>query len=110
MKVQRTQRGPTWDRMKWLSLAGVLTLSLAGGPVLAASEAGAEAASDTEERLDVLEEQVKTLASEISKAVTEAAVPEDGNWENYYGTGPAAAKVYRKDAGLSIGGYGEVLF
>lgn len=64
----------------------------------------------TDERLDVLEAQVKTLATEVSKAVTDAAVPADGNWENYYGMGPAAAKVYRKDAGLSIGGYGEVLF
>jgi opacity protein-like surface antigen len=42
--------------------------------------------------------------------VTETALPKDGNWENYYGVGPVAGKVYRKDSGLSIGGYGEVLY
>lgn len=81
-------------------------------PLGAFAEEAAEDASkkSTEERLDALEGQVKTLAGELSKAVTEAAVPKDGNWENYYGVGPAAGKVYRKDSGLSIGGYGEVLF
>jgi hypothetical protein len=64
----------------------------------------------TDERLDTLESQVKTIAGELSEAVTEAAVPKDGNWENYYGVGPVAGKVYRKDSGLSIGGYGEVKY
>ena len=64
----------------------------------------------TEERVSTLESQVKTIAGELSEAVTEAAVPKDGNWENYYGVGPVAGKVYRKDSGLSIGGYGEVFY
>ncbi|MAI78464.1 MAG: hypothetical protein CL917_05970, partial [Deltaproteobacteria bacterium] len=69
-----------------------------------------EGSKSTEERVDALESQVKTIAGEISAAVTEAAVPKDGNWENYYGVGPVAGKVYRKDSGLSIGGYGEVFY
>ena len=76
------------------------------------AEEAAEKKSEksTEERLDTLEGQVKTIAGELSAAVTEAAVPKDGNWENYYGVGPVAGKVYRKDSGLSIGGYGEVKY
>jgi len=68
------------------------------------------AGADDSERITALEEKVQVLAEELDRAVTGATVPEDGNWQNYYGVGPAAAKVYRADKGLSIGGYGEVLF
>ncbi|MEE3327961.1 MAG: hypothetical protein VX252_11550 [Myxococcota bacterium] len=108
-------------RTKWFALALGMALlafpSAAFGQEEAATEAKAEAKTEdssskksTDERLDTLESQVKTIAGEISAAVTEAAVPKDGNWENYYGVGPVAGKVYRKDSGLSIGGYGEVLY
>ena len=94
------------------SIALSVAIALFVLPLGAFAEEAAEGASkkSTDERLDTLEGQVKTLAGELSKAVTEAAVPKDGNWENYYGVGPAAGKVYRKDSGLSIGGYGEVLY
>jgi len=35
-------------------------------------------------------------------------VPEELALESFHGLGPAASKVYKKDGGLSIGGYGEV--
>jgi hypothetical protein len=75
-----------------------------------AQDAADDSSKSTEERVNTLESQVKTIAGELSAAVTEAAVPKDGNWENYYGVGPVAGKVYRKDSGLSIGGYGEVKY
>ncbi len=67
-------------------------------------------AEDDSERIAALEEKVQLLAEELDRAVTGATVPEDGDWQNYFGVGPAAAKIYRADQGLSIGGYGEVLF
>jgi hypothetical protein len=93
----------------------VLVAAVLVGAMVAAighAEPTAEAAPvpTSEDRISVLEQQVSVLAEELDRAVTGAAVPEDGNWENYYGVGPAAAKVYRADQGLSIGGYGEVLF
>ena len=59
-----------------------------------------------EERIGALESQVGVLASEIAKAFADSAVPEE-RLESKWGFGPAASKVYRKDQGLSIGGYGE---
>ncbi len=58
------------------------------------------------ERISELEEKVDILASELSKAVADEAVPEE-KLQSVWGFGPAASKVYRKDQGLSIGGYGE---
>ena len=94
--------------IKWVVLAAALLVLPLGAFAQDASDD--KAAKSTDERLDTLESQVKTIAGELSEAVTEAAVPKDGNWENYYGVGPVAGKVYRKDSGLSIGGYGEVFY
>ena len=58
------------------------------------------------ERIATLESQVGVLASELSKALADDAVPEE-RLQSVWGFGPAASKVYRKDRGLSIGGYGE---
>jgi hypothetical protein len=63
-----------------------------------------------EQRLDEIERKIEILAAEVEDlkvgeaAVTasrEAALP---------GLGPAASKVYQKDSGVSIGGYGEALY
>jgi len=66
---------------------------------------GQEEKSDAE-RISELEKAVDVLASELSKALADEAVPEE-RLESVWGLGPAASKVYRKDQGLSIGGYGE---
>ena len=95
------------QRIKWVVVA-VALLVLPSGAF--AQDAADDSSKSTEERVNTLESQVKTIAGELSAAVTEAAVPKDGNWENYYGVGPVAGKVYRKDSGLSIGGYGEVKY
>lgn len=91
--------------------------------VVAATEAGATgqaadpaATSDTpasdapasdSERIDQLEEKVGVLAEEIGRLESIFAVPEELALVSYHGLGPAASKVYKKDSGLSIGGYGE---
>ncbi len=63
-----------------------------------------------EQRLDEIERKIEILAAEVEDlkvgeaAVTasrEAALP---------GLGPAASKVYQKESGVSIGGYGEALY
>jgi hypothetical protein len=60
------------------------------------------------DRLDELERRIGVLASELEQIeLGEAAVRAD---ESEYGFGPAASKIYRTDDGLSIGGYGEMLY
>ena len=65
-------------------------------------------AGDTEERVEVLEEKVDVLAEEVGRLESIFAVPEELALESFAGLGPAASKVYKRDRGLSIGGYGEV--
>jgi thiamine biosynthesis lipoprotein ApbE len=63
---------------------------------------------DTDERLTRLEEMVDALGHELERSSLGDFVPPIG--ESVSGLGPAASKVYAKDQGLSIGGYGEVLY
>lgn len=59
-------------------------------------------------RLAELERRIEVLAAELERLeLGEAAVGAD---ESVFGLGPAASKVYRRDEGLSIGGYGEMLY
>lgn len=66
-----------------------------------------EAATDAH-RLEELEEKVDVLADEFGRLEAIFAVPEEIEFDSFNGLGPAASKVYKKDHGLSIGGYGEV--
>ncbi len=69
--------------------------------------ADAELRRDLEElrrQIDAMTREMETLKSgvpEKTSAATEGSVP---------GLGPAASKVYRSGHGVSIGGYGEVLY
>lgn len=63
----------------------------------------------SDERVDRLESKVDVLAQELSRAITAATVPEERSLESFGGLGPAASKVYYRDKGLSLGGYGELL-
>lgn len=64
--------------------------------------AEAERIAEIERRLGILAEEVENLkvGEAMPSAVDDAVMP---------GLAPAAAKVYRTDQGLSIGGYGEAL-
>lgn len=60
------------------------------------------------DRMAELERRLEVLAGEIEKLkIGEAAASAD---ETGYGFGPAASKIYRTERGLSVGGYGEVLY
>lgn len=89
----------------WAALC-VLLLMAAAQPAFASAPAAADGASAT--RLDELEAKVGILTEEIGRLETIFAVPEELALESLNGLGPAASKVYKKDRGLSIGGYGEV--
>jgi uncharacterized small protein (DUF1192 family) len=66
---------------------------------------GGEAAAD---RVAEIERRLEVLAAEIERLkVGEAAAEAD---EPQYGMGPAASKVYRVGRGVSVGGYGEMLY
>ena len=70
-----------------------------------AEEEAAEA-SDSE-RLEVVEAKVDALTDEVGRLESIFAVPEELEFESFSGLGPAASKVYKRESGLSIGGYGE---
>jgi hypothetical protein len=62
----------------------------------------------TDDRLQSIEDKISVLAEEIDN-IKSASVVSDPTYEQVYGVAPAASKVYLKDKGLSIGGYGELL-
>ena len=57
-----------------------------------------------------MQEQIGVLAREVERVKRAVAVPEEKELKSVYGFGPAASKVYLKERGLSIGGYGEGFF
>ncbi len=61
-----------------------------------------------DDRLQSIEDKISVLAEEIDN-IKSASVVADPTYEQVYGAAPAASKVYLKDKGLSIGGYGELL-
>ena len=74
------------------------------------------ASGSVEDRLAVLEAENAELNRKMD-ALTEEyeasilgqdLVPPIG--DSYYGLGPSASKIYSKSSGLSIGGYGEILY
>jgi cell division protein FtsB len=63
---------------------------------------------DGDGRLTEIERKLEVLAQEIERLRTGEAAAEA--IESRYGFGPAASKIYRTGSGLSIGGYGELLY
>lgn len=61
-----------------------------------------------DQRLQSIEEKLNVLAEEIDNIKQAAVIPEP-TYEQVFGGGPAASKVYLSNKGLSIGGYGELL-
>ncbi|MGB0618839.1 MAG: hypothetical protein ACPGVZ_05150 [Myxococcota bacterium] len=68
-----------------------------------------DASGDDAERLERVEAKVDALTDEVGRLESIFAVPEELEFESFSGLGPAASKVYKRESGLSIGGYGEVL-
>ena len=86
----------------------VLLLAAAAENATAAESPAETGNPETEARLEKLEENVDILTEEMGRLESIFAVPEEIALESFNGLGPAASKVYKRDRGLSIGGYGEV--
>jgi len=73
-----------------------------------AGAAEEERSAGLEQRLEEIERKIDVLAGEVEREeLGEAAATAD---QSDYGYGPAASKVYRTGQGLSVGGYGEMLY
>ena len=82
---------------KVAELQRLLAEARASGPGVAA-----ERLAELERRLDVLAAEIEKLRSGNAAIETPSAPSR--------GLGPAASKVYARDKGVSIGGYGEALY
>jgi hypothetical protein len=67
----------------------------------------AERIAELERRVDLLAAELERLGLGGAAPALVPAVPAEGG---EYGLAPAASKVYRTEQGLSIGGYGEMLY
>jgi hypothetical protein len=66
-------------------------------------------ASSESAQVKELEQEVETLSKELERTrIGPAAQPEASG--SVHGLGPAASKVYGVERGVSIGGYGEILY
>lgn len=93
-----------WACESLLALAvGVLLLA----PSAAWSEAETDAIRARDDRIEDLERKMDLLIDELSSLRTQLAVPDEPELIGHHGFGPAASKVYGREHGLSIGGYGE---
>jgi hypothetical protein len=80
---------------------------------LKASSSSAETNAKLEElsrRIDILAREIENLKMGEAAPAIEAGAPTGEQSAERYGIGPAAAKIYGIKKGVSIGGYGEVLY
>jgi hypothetical protein len=85
------------------SILTALSLALLAAPLLAQEK------PDTEQRVADLERKLEILGRELEAQKGGGAAPE-AKAAGSHGLAPAASKVYESKGGLSIGGYGEVLY
>lgn len=57
-----------------------------------------------------LERKTDVLANEVENLKTQLFIPESREYKSQYGLGPAASHVYSVNRGISIGGYGEMMY
>ena len=95
-----------------LSLLAVLTAATANAADAPppASARAPRSQEELEQEIDELHRRLEILAAEVRKVKEAQTVPEKVELKSAYGMGPAASKVYAKERGLSLGGYGEFNF
>ena len=87
-----------------------LSLALAAGPLFA-QDAPAQAPAKTEsQRIQDLERKVEILSRQLEAQQTGSVQPAANGGTGAFGMGSAASKVYAAAGGLSIGGYGEIVY
>ena len=77
---------------------------------LLATSLVAQQTSDTDKRVTELERKLDALSRQLEEQQTGNALPVPEGGQGNYGLGAAASKVYAAPAGVSIGGYGEILY
>jgi hypothetical protein len=87
----------------------LLSLSSLLSPPALAEEPPAKPDEEREQRLKELEQKVDVLTKEIEGLRIGEAAPAAPSPRPELGLGPAASRVYEKK-GVSIGGYGEILY
>lgn len=95
-------------------LLGIAAVAALGGAAVAAEMPATTAdqhdatAATVESEIGELERRLDVLTDELRKLKEKDAVPETAvALESKYGLAPGASKVYSRDRGLSLGGYGE---
>src|SRR4030095_13265906 len=90
-------------------LAAVIALGLALVSPTPARADDAPASKAVSDSLAELARRIDVLAAELEREkMGEVAAPTAK--EGRYGFGPAASKIYQKSHGVSVGGYGEMLY
>ncbi len=77
---------------------GICALALMAGVANAADDAV----------IKELERKIDALSVEVERLKLQDIAIEPG--ESVHGMGPSASKIYRKESGVSLGGYGEMLY
>jgi len=75
-----------------------------------AQETQNTAAATTPANPAELERKTDVLAGEVEKLKTQLYIPETKEYKSQFGLGPAASNVYGVSHGISIGGYGEMMY
>jgi hypothetical protein len=70
----------------------------------------AAAIEDIHRKIDEINRKIDAITRELEAMQMGEAVSPAGKAPMHYGVGPAAAKIYSTRSGVSIGGYGEVLY
>ena len=86
----------------------LLALWILALPALAAPALAAPALAD-DDRVSELERKIDVLTQEIEQMKLGGAA-DTARYQSRFGLGPAASKVYGVARGVSIGGYGEMLY
>jgi hypothetical protein len=69
-----------------------------------------QAEADQKALQEKTEHETSVLADTVEVLKNAVTIPEEMKLESRYGLAPAASKVYGKEHGLSIGGYGEAVY
>lgn len=106
--MNRSRRVPARVRAQVLprpraSLAAALAAALLAALALAARPARGDDAPATQA-------EVKALAEEVRRLKLELSVPEAVTLGAYQGAGAGASKVHYQPKGISVGGYGELVY
>jgi hypothetical protein len=89
--------------------AAVLSLLAVAPPARAAEEPAAAPPAAQEDAEPATRSELKALAEELRRLKLDVGIS-DVEYRSFAGMGPAASKVYYAPKGLSIGGYGEVIY